>query len=118
MSGSVEMLGLAEQKARVVELGLEADTFQPPHASDGNPFRVMPGGVRFKGYHHQADCPKCGSYGQEKGTVDDYLGGTAGDDLAVYLCDTCLAVWVASFGYSLDKQYPQGHIHHEENRLP
>lgn len=117
MSGSVEMLGLAEQKARVIELGLGAGTFQPPHPSDDNPFRVMPDGIRFKGYHHDDACPKCGDYGTERGTVSDYLGGPAGSYLAVYFCNPCLTVWVASFGYSTDTEYPEGHIHHPDNRI-
>lgn len=115
---SVETLvGEAEQKARVIELGIGADTFQPPHPSDDNPFRVLPDGIRFKGYHHDDDCPRCDTYGDEKGTVSDYLGGPAGSNLAVYICESCLVVWVASFGYSPTTEYSINHIHHPDNRI-
>lgn len=112
-----ELNGLDEQKERVREMGLSAESFKTPHQSDNNPFRVMPSGIRFKGYHHEGRCPGCGTQGDEKGTVSDYIGESNGRYLAVYLCESCLYVWVASFGYTPDTEYPENHIHHPDNRI-
>jgi rubredoxin len=117
MSENEMLLGERELVEKVRSLELGADTFKTPHASDDNPFRIFPSGIRFKGYEHDDSCPTCGTRGDEKGTVQDYIGGVAGGYLAVYLCKSCLFVWVASFGYSRDTEYPEGHVHHPDNRI-
>jgi len=111
-----ELIGIERREALVESWDVDTEVFESPHASDSNPFRSMPSGIHFEGYHHDDYCPECGRGGREKGVLSDYTGGINGGYMTVYLCEGCLSVWLKSFGWSAQREYPENHIFHPKNR--
>jgi hypothetical protein len=111
-----ELKGIDRQKSLIDTWGITTETFEPPHSSDDNPFRQLPSGIHFEGYNHTESCPQCDSRGSDKGVLSDYTGGIAGGYSTVYLCQSCLSIWLKSFGWSEQRDYPENHIYHKSNR--
>jgi hypothetical protein len=109
-----ELLGIDRMESLVETWGVDTHTFHPPHASDDNPFRSMPKGIHFEGYRHTKAC--CGRSARDKGVLSDYTGMIGGGYMTVYLCESCLSVWLRSFGWSEQREYPENHIFHPDNR--
>lgn len=81
-----ELIGIERREALVETWEVDTEVFETPHASDDNPFRSMPTGIHFEGYHHDDYCPECGRGGRDKGVLSDYTGGLAGSYMTVFLC--------------------------------